>query len=301
MKKLSFREKFAKVDKLNQLYGFPVKGTKARVYVRYSQPKALEGTYSVVVSGYIRAENGDRFPFKGLLLQQWGTETFKDVNKNLTESLEKANEKAGNPLPDAYAYIGEKISANVPFDAVDDYVKGIKVRKQKAPKEVKTKEPKPTVEKKTKQKSLPPLSKDKLVELDIYAIEEENDGLYQEIVKLFPDILEHPYAAVYGFDDNNATIVFKNATHITIPRKYLTPKQQQQTTADKQMQDALSFYEDAKRDPEAVKHLNKDLIRAMIRYKQSHNIALDDMDKKLQSTLEKATGWIKNIFKNKGE
>lgn len=299
MKKISFREKFAKVDKLNQLYGFPVKGTKARVYIKYSQPKALEGAYSVVVSGFIRAENGDRFPFKGILIQQWGTETFKDINKNLTESLEKANEKAGNPLVNAYDYINEKISINAPFDAIDDYVKGIKVRKQKAPKEKPVKEPKEVVEKKVRQKELAPLSKDKFVEIDLYSLEEKEPQLYASLSEINPDIDEYPYGVVHDFNNDRATIIFKNEKYMVLPRRYLTPKKQQVPTAEKEMQDALSFYEQAKRDPEAIKHLSKGIIGAMIKYKKSRNIPLDEIDKQLEMATFSPTSWIKNIFKGK--
>jgi len=118
------------VEHINKTYTFPLPGSKARISVKYTRPQTHEGSISVVVSGWITDENKNQFPFTGSLVKSFGT-NFKDMGKDLTESLEIANEKSGNPIQNAYDFVNSKIIPSVPYDAMDDFFKGIKNRKKK--------------------------------------------------------------------------------------------------------------------------------------------------------------------------
>lgn len=298
MKKMSIRDKQA-VDNLNQTYGFPLPGSKSRIYVKYARPQTYEGAISIIVSGWITDENKVKHPFSGALLKQLGA-NFKDISKDLTDSLADANTKAGSPIADAYDFVSTKIIPSVPYDAMDDFFKGIKQKKKK---KVNTKTPTAPVAPAAPQPTVDIVfNKGQKVEVDISEIRKSktNPDLYAKIININPNIVAYPFAIVNQSVNNISTVIFKNKTYIDIPNDYLDPV----TTEQEKSQDerVLDYYESAKSDPERMKHLSDNILEFVKNYKSERNIPLDNIDTQLfknikpQNSTQKPNSWIKNII-----
>ena len=298
MKKISIRDKIA-VENLNQTYGFPLPKSKARLFIKYNRPQTYEGSISVLVSGWITDENKIKHPFNGALVKTLGV-NFKDVSKDLTNSLEVANEKAGSPIADVYDFVLTKIIPSVPYDAMDDFFKGIRNRKTK--KKVVPKEKEKTQEEKIPTKW--PRKTPVLINVD--SMKKNDDALFLEINSKYPEFENSPHGAVYDDAGDKTTVVFPNKEYSIIPKKYLKIGNSAQFLSDeeKTSQAALAHYEELKQEglinPQILQDIDVNLAKSMIDYKNRNKIPLDEIDKKFESgELPKKQNWIKKLFDNK--
>ena len=301
------------VENINQTYGFPLPNSKSRLFIKYTRPQTHEGSISVLVSGWITDVNKNKFEFNGALVKSFGT-NFKDVSKDLTNSLEDANEKAGNPIADAYDFVNTKIIPSVPYDAMDDFFKGIKHRKGK---------PKPKPEKVTKEKPveeelvapLPALKQGDIVKVKAKAIQSDvtnpnSKELLQKLLTIYPDIVTYPYGSVYDYSDEATTVVFRNKSYLVIPNKYLEAYKKEGNEIDSNAKEAYKYYVDNRTNNPDLLDIHS--VRSMINYKKKNNIPVDEIDTKLLESKEKQYkqeqekeqqqgngSWIKNLFNKK--
>lgn len=286
------------VENLNQTYGFPLPGTKSRIYVKFSRPQSYEGALSVLVSGWITDENKQKHKFSGALVKSIGV-NFKDVSKDLTNSLEEANEKAGKPIADPYDFVNSKLVGAVPYDAMDDFFKGIKTRKTKPKTETKTDKTK------GKPKVYTKLPKNQPVVIDVDAISSEDKALYDSLITTYDGLISKPIGIIFDDAGEKASVIFPNKSYAVIPRKYLDPYSPEKSRLEKQLEKAYQYYmENRDNNPE---RFDLGLVEAIVDYKKNHSIPLDATDEKLLQEKRRAenskskskTDWIKNIFRKK--
>jgi len=290
------------VENINQTYGFPLPNSKSRIYVKYTRPQTHEGSISVLVSGWITDVNKNKFEFNGALVKSFGA-NFKDVSKDLTNSLEEANEKAGNPIADAYEFVNTKIIPSVPYDAMDDFFKGIKHKKKKP----QPKKEEKVVDKPVEQKPQESIAKNTHVKINMSGIKRnvEDPYLYDKILKKNPDIEDEPYGLVFKDNGNKAIVIFNNKTYEEIPKKFLLVQREQETDLEKTYKDAYEYYMAHRTiNPGEFK---PSFVQTMIEYKKSIGLQADDIDKKLlgsqkppeipqEAKKKDNPSWIKNIF-----
>lgn len=270
MRKVSFEE-------LNKVNAINVPGSQARVYVTYKRPQKNDqsGSISVVVSGWITS-NKKRYPFKGMLVKNVGTD-FKPSTE-LADSLEDANVKAGNPIKDTYSIASDTIADGVPFDAMADFFAGIRKQNKTTPRTTK----KPKQNEKPEESSKPvvrQLKKNTPVEINIDKINSENQKLYAELLEKYPDMEEEPYGIVFDDSGDNVSVIFQNKNYHVIPKKYLVPRRVERNNIERDFQNAYKYYmSNRQSSPESI---NLDLLNAILNYKKNHNIPLDQIDQDL--------------------
>lgn len=295
------------VENINQTYGFPLPNSKSRIFIKYTRPQTHEGSISVLVSGWITDINKNKFPFNGALVKSFGT-NFKDISKDLTDSLENANEKSGNPIIDVFDFVSTKIIPSVPYDAMDDFFKGIKHRKNKP----KQKQDKKNKEKFIEKSTSPLLNLKRGDVVKIRAKMIQNDitnpnskELLEKLLMLYPDIVSYPYGAVYDSTDEATTVIFKNKAHLIIPNKYLELYENEKSETNNYAKNAYEYYIENRIDDPDLFDLHS--VKSMINYKNKNNIPIDDIDRNLLKSKEEnykkeqeqerqKDSWIKNLF-----
>jgi len=302
------------VKEMGKHISFPLPGGKSRIAIQYSQPDKHEDRYEIFVDGWLTSpdkvdEKGNKIPakFKGFLIKSFG-QPFKDVAKDLTDSLERANEQVGGPIEDVHSFVGDRIVESIPYKAMDVFFKKIKEKGDKKPKK---KQPKGEQPKKKHFKGPPPLlqklEKGTNVKVDIDKIYKEDGELFSKINSKYDDIYNFPYANVYESSYDGVVVIFKNQSYETIPRKYLKPYQKDDKfDMEKMFSNAYKFYlENRIKKPELI---DLSLIESMVSYKEAQGIPLDEVDKTILEARreekrakeakkgQQESGWIKKLF-----
>jgi len=288
MRKISFEE-------LNKVNSIIIPGSPARIYLTYKRPQKNDqsGSISVIVTGWITV-NKQRFPFKGTLVKNVGTD-FRP-SEDLSNSIESANTKAGSPLSDIYGILSDKVVDGVPYDAMSDFFAGIRKRKSKPDskkntenKNIKNKTDEPQIPK--KQSSHAKIRFDKL--------SKEHPDVYQDILSKYPDIQKDNIVTIETSNQDKAVIVFRNKTKAILTLDYLE-RVEIPESLEVVFDRALSYYEDNKNDD----NLNINVADGAVDRKEKMGLPLDDRDKywkqKSDEHYEKKKpkdSWVKNLFK----
>ncbi len=298
------------IENLDQTYTVQLPKSGCTISVIYSKPFKGEEGVSVEVDGWITKINDptkSRYKFRGILVKTFGTR-FKDVSKDLTESMEKANELAGKPITDVYEFIEDRIGVSVPVNAIDEYFKGNKKPKVKKEKVVKPEEKEPVID--IPSETPTHMEKGTVVKIKLGTIQANKDiDTLQKLISTYPEIKQNPYAVVFDDGEDKTSIVFKNQKYIVIPRMYLQIYKQEENEIETNAREAYQYYEQNRKTHPQLFDIHS--INSMIKYKNKMNIPIDDIDKNLlqerqkeqqsQEIQEKTkdNSWIKNIFKKK--
>ncbi len=258
------------------------------------------GNTSIGVTGYLWDADKNQVFFNGDLIKSSTSASFKDINKNLTESMENANSKTGERI-NVYDYIQSNIASNVPFQEIQEFQGRIPKSKEQSSKPTHLKSENPTSKK---------LYKNQIAKIDVFKMQNEQPELYQKLVDTYRDIDSNPFGVIFDSNENNATIIFKNETYMILPKTYLSPHHRRtvvdSTGLKKKYEDAYEYYmENREIDPDS---LSLGLIQSMIRYKESNGYTVDDIDRnllkikeqqekqKIEQEKNKDNSWIQKIF-----
>ena len=251
-------------------------GPDTGIVVEYYNPQKQDDAMSIQVDGFlvnnkIRDEKNNRIkhPFSGTLVKGFGG-GFKDVSKELTDSLEEANQKVGNTIEDTYGIVNERIVKSVPFNDMDNFFRGIK--EKSSPSGTKNK------------KQVLDWDKGQHVKLNLDLMNKKNQSVYDKVFSVYPDIEENPYGIVWNDNGTVVTVVFKNNKWSKIPKKFLSASRAYDipdATEESRAKDVYKYYSEERNNPE--NDMSLEFVQQVIDYKNDNGIKIDDIDNSLLS------------------